>query len=97
MSYHESSAKKIHYTKIDPSLGFAFLLKRESDFDRLKDFMLLGKRVHNKNWIFHSMPTKPDFMKSSPRKDPKQKKKKNKRKPKSSFEDISGFENLDEN
>ena len=66
MSYHESSAKKIHYTKIDPSLGFAFLLKRESDFERLKDFMLLGKRVHNKNWIFHSMPTKPDFMKSSP-------------------------------
>jgi len=29
--------------------------------------MLLGKRLHNKNWIFHSMPTKPDYMKSKPK------------------------------
>lgn len=27
-SYHESNAKKIHFSKLDPSLGFAFLLKK---------------------------------------------------------------------
>lgn len=80
MSYHESNAKKIHYSKLDPSLGFAFLLKKHSDFLRFKDFMQMGKRMHNKNWIFHSMETKPDFMKMSP-KPKKPKKTKSARKP----------------
>jgi hypothetical protein len=42
-SYHESSAKKIHYSKLDPSLGFAFLLSKESHMQNFKDFMRDGK------------------------------------------------------
>lgn len=67
-TYHESNAKKIHFSKLDPSLGFAFLLRKKSDFLRFKDFMLMGKRQHGKNWIFSSMETKPDYMKSKPQK-----------------------------
>jgi len=32
MSYHESTAKKIHYSKLDPSLGFAFLIRSTRDY-----------------------------------------------------------------
>lgn len=39
MGYHEANAKKIHYSKLDPSLGFAFLLRKESDLDKLRTFM----------------------------------------------------------
>lgn len=96
MSYHESNAKKIHYTKLDPSLGFAFLLRKHSDYLRLKDFMQMGKRQHSKNWIFHSMDTKPDYMKMdfSSTKTKKTKKAKKPKKPK--LDDIDGFENLEE-
>jgi hypothetical protein len=55
VSYHESGAKKIHYSKLDPSLGFAFLLKKESDYEKFRNFVEAGKRIHKKNWIFHSM------------------------------------------
>ena len=68
MSYHESTAKKIHFSKLDPSLGFAFLLKKKSDYEKMKDFMELGKRIHKKNWIFHAMQTKPDYMRTKPKK-----------------------------
>ena len=85
MSYHESNAKKIHYSKLDPALGFAFLLKRESDLKKFKEFMALGKKLYKSNWIFHTMASKPDFMKSKPI----QKKKVKLSKPvDDSFEDI---------
>jgi cysteine protease ATG4 len=32
MTYHESTAKKIHYSKLDPSFGFAFLIKSSCDY-----------------------------------------------------------------
>lgn len=32
MTYHESNAKKIHFSKLDPSLAFTFLIKTEQDF-----------------------------------------------------------------
>lgn len=64
MGYHESNAKKIHFSKLDPSLGFAFLLRKEADYEKLRNFIDAGKRVHKKNWIFHAMESKPDFMKS---------------------------------
>lgn len=67
-TYHESSAKKIHYSKLDPSLGFAFLLKKREDMDIFREFMALGKKTHKKNWIFYSMESKPDYMKAGPRK-----------------------------
>jgi hypothetical protein len=67
-SYHESSAKKIHYSKLDPSLGFSFLLNKESDMDKFRQFMKDGKAIHQKNWIFYSQETKPDYMKTMPKK-----------------------------
>lgn len=64
MNYHESTAKKIHFSKLDPSLGFCFLIKKESDYEKLRTFINAGKRVHKKSWIFNAMDKKPDFMKS---------------------------------
>ena len=93
-SYHESNAKKIHFSKLDPSLGFAFLLKKKSDYTRFKDFMTNGKKIHNKNWIFNCMETKPDYMCSKPKKSKKNKKPKKPKK--DSFEDLEGFEAVDE-
>ena len=46
LSYHETTAKRISYTKLDASAGFAFLLRRESDLEILKNFMENGKREH---------------------------------------------------
>ena len=66
MTYHENSAKKKHFSKLDPCLSFGFLLRKPSDFALFKQFMLVGKKVHQGNWIFHSMESKPDFMKSRP-------------------------------
>ena len=64
MGYHESIAKKIHYSKLDPSLGFAFLLRKESNLEKLRTFMHTGKSIHKKSWIFHALDKKPDYMKS---------------------------------
>ena len=91
-TYHENAAKKIHFTKLDPSLGFAFLLRKPSDLIRFKEFMQLGKRIYKSNWIFHSMETKPAFMRTN-----RKKKKDKKKKPvlEHSFEDIEGFESMD--
>ena len=43
MTYHESTAKKIHYSKLDPSLGFACLLRSTRDFQKFKVFLETGK------------------------------------------------------
>ena len=43
MSYHESTAKKIHYSKLDPSLGFAFLIRSTRDYQKFKTFLENGK------------------------------------------------------
>ncbi len=73
-TYHESSAKKIHFTKLDPALGFTFLLTCDKDYERLRKFMTKGKELHKRNWIFHTMETKPDYMRNKPKrkKQPKQ-------------------------
>ena len=74
MSYHESNAKKIHFTKLDPSFGFCFLLKNEQHFEEFKRFMTLGKAYHKGDWIFQTMQSKPDFSEFDTK--PKKKKKK---------------------
>lgn len=63
MEYHEATAKKIHYSKLDPSLGFAFLLRSSRDFTKFKSFLENGKKIHGSNWIFNTMQHKPEFMK----------------------------------
>jgi cysteine protease ATG4 len=60
MQYHENTAKRIHFRKLDPSLGFAFLLKSKNDFNRFKDAMSEGAKKFGPNWAFHSMDTKPN-------------------------------------
>jgi cysteine protease ATG4 len=55
MEYHEATAKKIHYSKLDPSLGFAFLLRSSRDFAKFKSFLENGKKMHGSNWIFNTM------------------------------------------
>ena len=42
--------------------------------EKFRQFMKDGKAIHQKNWIFYSQETKPDYMKTKP------KKKKNKKK-----------------
>lgn len=53
--------------------------------------MRQGKKQHKANWIFHSMETKPDYMKTQQ----KPKSTQNRQK-KSSFEDLEGFASLDD-
>jgi hypothetical protein len=48
-------------------LGFAFLLRKESDFIEFKEFLNAGKRRHKGNWLFSTMDTKPEYMKSRPK------------------------------
>ena len=52
-SYHESSAKKINYKKLDPSLAFCFLLKKPEDLQTLRDFMQNGKAKYRGDWLFY--------------------------------------------
>ena len=40
-SFHEQSAKKIHYTKIDPTMTFCFYIRDHVDFAKFKRFMKL--------------------------------------------------------
>ena len=36
--------------------------------EQFRQFMKNGKAIHGKNWIFYSMESKPDYMKSKPKK-----------------------------
>ena len=67
-TYHENQAKKILYTKLDPLLGFAFLVRSHEDLETLKAFMKTGKEKFKDNWIFNAMESKPDFARKSPKK-----------------------------
>ena len=62
-TYHENQAKKILYTKLDPLLGFAFLLRSHEDLEALKAFMKQGKEKFKGNWIFSTENEKPDWRK----------------------------------
>ena len=39
ISFHEQSAKKIHYTKIDPTMTFCFYIRDHNEFAKFKRFM----------------------------------------------------------
>jgi len=59
--YHEQSAKKIHYSKVDPSMGFGFLIRDEKEFDKFKQMLDKGEKKFGKQWIFYGIQSKPDF------------------------------------
>ena len=63
MSFHEQTAKKIHYQKIDPTMTFAFYLRDYSDFEKFKRFMENKRDFYKDNWIFSQYETKPAYLK----------------------------------
>ena len=63
LKFHEGIAKKIHFTKIDPSMTFGFYLKDHNDYAKFEKFMLQNKRMFGEHWIFSHMDTKPDYLK----------------------------------
>lgn len=65
ISFHEQTAKKIHYTKIDPTMTFCFYIRNYSEFAKFKRFMAQQKDFFQENWIFSQMETKPDYLKKS--------------------------------
>ena len=65
INYHEKTAKKIHYTKIDPTMTFCFYIRNHSEFLKLKRFLSQQKQYFGENWIFSHMESKPDYLKQS--------------------------------
>jgi cysteine protease ATG4 len=61
LQYHEQSAKKIHYSKVDPSLGFGFYIRDQSDFNKFQEMLLQGRKRFGERWIFYGIQSKPDF------------------------------------
>ena len=65
ISFHEQSAKKIHYTKIDPTMTFCFYIRDHREFSKFKRFMQQQKDFFQDNWIFSQMESKPDYLKQA--------------------------------
>ena len=63
IGFHERIAKKIHYTKIDPTMTFCFYVRDHNDFNKLKRFLTHKKDFFREDWIFSQMETKPDYLK----------------------------------
>ena len=63
LKFHEGIAKKIHFTKIDPSMTFGFYLRDHKDYIRFEKFMEEKKSFFGENWIFSQMETKPTYLK----------------------------------
>ena len=51
-SYHESNAKKINYTKIEPTMTFAFYVRNYRDYLKLQRYMENGKKLFGESWLF---------------------------------------------
>ena len=81
-SYHESNAKKINYTKIEPTMTFAFYVRNYRDYLKFVKYMENGKKLHGENWLFSSQETKPDYLKANLRSDSEE------------FEDLGMFAKL---
>ena len=61
-SYHESNAKKINYSKIEPTMTFGFYLRSFKDYKKLKLHMDSGKKLFGDKWIFSCLEEKPDYL-----------------------------------
>lgn len=70
ITFHEQTAKKIHYQKIDPTMTFAFYLRDYSDFEKFKRFMQNKREFYKENWIFSQYETKPAYLKQDNSYDP---------------------------
>lgn len=81
---HEETAKKLHFTKLEPTMTFCFYLRTHEDYRKFELFMEQGKQQFMDEWIFSTMETKPSYMK-------KQKSSPN-MKEKEGFDDLTGME-----
>ena len=64
LTYHETQAKKIHFSKLDPCMTLGFLLKSQGDFEEFQTFIKVSKERFGENSLFGHMETKPDYAKS---------------------------------
>ena len=64
INYHERTAKKIHYTKIDPTMTFCFYIRNHTEYGKFKRFMQQKKELFGENWVFSQMESKPDYLKA---------------------------------
>ena len=62
LKQHEGTAKKIHFTKIDPSMTFGFYLRDHKEYVKFERFMEQSKRNFGEYWIFSTVESKPKFM-----------------------------------
>ena len=60
---HEETAKKLHFTKLEPTMTFCFYLRSHEDYRKFESFMEEGKQKFKDDWIFSCMESKPAYMK----------------------------------
>ena len=65
-NFHEGSAKKMPFNKLDPTLTFAFYLRTTDEFEQFKKWLTQMQRNFGEYWLFSSQNSKPNFMKSRP-------------------------------
>lgn len=61
--FHEESAKKIPFGKLDPTVTFAIYLRNQNDLTNFQSWQQLMKEQFGELWLFSSMERKPAFMK----------------------------------
>ena len=59
---HEETAKKLHFTKLDPTMTFCFYLRTHDDYRKFETFMEQGKKQFMDEWIFSCKEEKPNYM-----------------------------------
>ena len=64
LNNHEKVAKKIHFTKLDPTMTFGFYLSDYKDYQAFDNYMAFGKKNFGEGWLFSCMETKPNFLKA---------------------------------
>lgn len=89
LEMHEETAKKLHFTKLEPTMTFCFYLRTFEDFRKFELFMEEGKVLYKDEWIFSSMEEKPAFMRRQ-----KQQPETQMRPPRDTFQTFEDLEDL---
>lgn len=46
LEFHEDTAKKLHFTKLEPTMTFCFYLRSHEDYRKFENFMVEGKNKY---------------------------------------------------
>jgi len=46
LELHEDQAKKLHFTKLEPTMTFCFYLRTHEDYRKFENFMIEGRKIH---------------------------------------------------